>query len=509
MMNGIGIGTSGGLINNLNSSRQKSSKAMNDISSGIKINSAKDDPAGLVISSKMYSQLTGMARAYQNTQEAYNVFSIAEGGLSGISSALSQMRSLTVAAGNTGVSGDSQIDALQSQMNGLLSSVNHISSTTNYGSKGLLNGTQSLPPDTVAIGSGDPANILNLQASDIELYTEASGQSSVAVSYSGDAADQAEKASVQTSFGGGSTTLTADQAFTVTGANGASDFSFAAGTSIEDMVSSINARTDETGVEAYAIDGSSEVRLASVEYGSSQSVTVEQTTGDAFAAAGDTVNDTGQDLTVTVDGEEFTGDGLSVEVDTGSISGTLQFNPAEDGAVETGVAQGGYDQDTLADADSSRRIAIEDAGGGVQLQLGEGAQGSDRDSVNLPDASLTNLGRVTVDGQEYSLNDLFSGGSASLANNPDIAQQVVEQAINDVATMRADLGAYQSNALTATANNLEVAMENVTAANSAITDSDIAKSVTEMTSAQILEKAGIFGIQQVNEMNALRLSLLP
>ena len=57
--------------------------------------------------------------------------------------------------------------------------------------------------------------------------------------------------------------------------------------------------------------------------------------------------------------------GLSVEVDTGSISGTLQFNPAEDGAVETGVAQGGYGQDTLADANSSRRIAIEDAGGGI------------------------------------------------------------------------------------------------------------------------------------------------
>ena len=46
----------------------------------------------------------------------------------------------------------------------------------------------------------------------------------------------------------------------------------------------------------------------------------------------------------------------------------------------------------------------------LQLQLGEGAQGSDRDSVNLPDASLTNLGRVTVDGQEYSLNDLFLWG---------------------------------------------------------------------------------------------------
>ena len=509
MLNGIGSGLTGGIINNLSRSSQKSSQAMSNISSGIKLNYAKNDPSGLVISSKMYSQLSGMARAYQNTQEAYNMFAIAEGGLSGITSALSQMKNLTVAAGNTGVNGEGQVSALQAQMNGLLSGIDHIASSTNYGSKSLLNGTQSLPPDTIAEGSGDPANILNLQASDVDLYTEATGQNSVAVNFSGEAADQAEKAVVETSFGSGSTLLGADQAFTISGAAGSADFSFTAGLSIDDMVSAINARTGDTGVEAYAIDGASEVRLTSAEYGSAQSVTVEQTAGTAFAAEGESVTAAGQDLTVTVDGEEFTGEGLAVTVDTANISGTLQFNAPEEGAAETGVAQSGYAEDTMTDAATARRVTLEDAGGGIQLQLGEGAQGSDRDSPNLPNASLYNLGRVTVGGEEYSLQDLFSGGRASLAENPDIAQRVVEQAVQDVASMRADIGAYQSNALTATSNNLEVAMENITAANSAITDTDIARSVTEMTSAQILEKTGIFGIQQVNQMNALKLSLLP
>ncbi len=509
MLNGINSGAANNFISNLNKSNKQASKAMTNISSGVKINTAKDNPAGLVISSKMYSQLSGMARAYQNTQEAYNMFSIAEGGLSGISSALGQMKNLTVAAGNTGVNGKGQTGAYQAQMNNLLATVNHITSSTNYGSKSLLNGTQSLPADSVSLQSGDPANILNMQASDVELTTQASGQGSVAVSYSGDVADQAEKANVSTSFGGGSTTLTADQQFSVTGVNGQVDFSFAAGTTIDDMVSAINARSEDTGVEAYATDSSSEVRLASLEYGSAQSVQVDQTTGDAFAAAGSSVSDAGQDLTVTVDGEQFTGQGLSVEVETANISGTLEFNAPEAGATETGVAQSGYDQDTLVEADQSRRIALEDSSGGIQLQLGEGAQGSDRDNVSLPDASLYNLGRVTVDGEEYSLQDLFSGGSAALDRNPDIAQMVVNQAIDDVSSMRADIGAYQSNTLSATANNLEVAMENITASNSAITDTDIAKSVTEMTSAQIREKASIFGIQKVNEMNALRLSLLP
>ncbi len=201
MLNGIGSSGVGSILNNLNKSSEKSSKAMSNISSGVRINTAKDDPAGMVISTQMYSQLTGMARAYQNTQEAYNMFSIAEGGLSGISAMLSQMKNLTVAAGNTGVSGEGQIGALQEQMNGLLSSVNTVASTTNYGSKSLLNGTQSLPPDTIAVSSGDPANILDLQASDIELTTEASGQGGVAVSFSGDTADQAEKAVLETSFG--------------------------------------------------------------------------------------------------------------------------------------------------------------------------------------------------------------------------------------------------------------------------------------------------------------------
>ncbi len=303
--------------------------------------------------------------------------------------------------------------------------------------------------------------------------------------------------------------MTADQAFTLTGADGSYDFSFAAGTSIDDMVAAINEQTEATGVEAVATDAASEVRLVSADYGSAASVAVEQVTGDAFAAAGSSASDTGQDLTVTVDGEEFTGDGLSVSVETANISGTLEFNPTADGAAETGVAQSGYSADSLVDATTSRRITLEEVGGGVQLQLGGGAEGSERDSINLPDATLANLGRITVDGEEYSLQDLFSGGSAALATNPDIAQQVVEQAIQDVAGMRADLGAYQSNALSATANSLEVAMENITAANSAISDTDIARSVTEMTTAQIREQAGIFGVQQVNEMNALRLSLLP
>lgn len=361
------------------------------------------------------------------------------------------------------------------------------------------------------LSGAQQGQIVDMAAS--EFTSGASGAGAgLNVGFSGNAEDQAEKAYVETDFGAGNSTLQTDQEFTVTGNNGSETFSFAAGTSIEDMADVINQSTSRTGVSAYATDDGSELRLTSQDYGSDQSVRVSQTTGDAFAAAGSDVSDTGQDVTVNINGESVTGRGLEVDFNSGDYSGTLSFSAGEsstdyDSAV-TSVAQLDYSRDNLTDATTARSSEISTSRGGMQLQLGEGAGGQNRQDFSLPDASLSSLGRITVDGQDYSMQDLFSGGSAALAENPEIAMQVIDQAIEDVSSMRADIGAYQANTLSATTAELEIAAENILATESGISSADMAEQITAMTSNQIMQKVNISVLQKANSSMGNMLKLL-
>ncbi len=479
-------------------STRKVNSALQKLSSGFRVNQAKDGPAALVISELLRSQTSGLQQAVQNTQEANNVLSIAEGGLSEMSSMLTRMRQLAVHASNSGITSSAQISADQAEMNGMLSAISRLANTTSFGSQQLLNGSQS-----IVFSASDADGILDLAGSNISEVADISGQT-VNLDYSGNVADQAEKAYLETNLGGGPA-LAQDQSFTITGNQGNFDFNFTAGTSITDMADIINNRSDTTGVTAYAINGGTELRLVSNEYGADATVSVQQTQGTAFAAVGQTVTDQGQNATLTVAGEQMQTSGLNLEVESQGFAGTFAFNADNAGA--TTIAQTGYDQDVLTDATAARSATISDIKGGMRFQLGGGAGTQNRDIFSLGSAQPANLGQVSVNGQNYSLNDLFSGGSASLANNPDIAMRVIDQAIQDVSSQRAKIGAYQANTLQTNANALGIAIENMTATESAIRDTDMAAQITQFIQAQLQQKAGIMGVQSanVNAQNVLKL----
>jgi flagellin len=470
--------------NNLNTANQKISSAFAKLSSGLKINQAKDGPAALIISELLRSQTGGIEQSIRNTQEASNVLGIAEGALNEVSSMLSKMRELALHAANSGVTSSSQVSADQAELNGMLSSIANVASTTKFSDQMLLNGAQS-----INFTASDPANLLDLGGSQISGVADIAGQQ-FDVSYSGNTADQAEKAYVESNFGGG-TTLASAQEFTLTGTNGSFDFNIAAGTDITDMADIINGRSDRTGVTAYAINGGTELRLVSNDYGSEQSVKIEQATGGGFAADGTSAVDYGQDATLNVNGQAVKSDGLKLEVEDNSFSATLKLE-------ETAAAQTGYDQDVLANASTATTATIGDVKGGMRFQLGAGAGTQNRDIFGIQSFSPDNLGKVTVDGKSYSLSDLMSGGEASLAVNPDVALQIIDQAVQDVAGGRARIGAYQANTLQSNINSLNVAMENTVATESAIRDADVAKEITSLVNAQILEKAALMGVQSSN-----------
>ncbi|MCX7934475.1 MAG: flagellin [Planctomycetota bacterium] len=475
-----------------NQAQRNLSDALQRLSSGFKVNQAREGPAALIISEFLRSQMGGIERSMRNTQEANNVLAIAEGALSQISDQLTQMRELALHALNSGVTSPSQVSADQAQINANLNTISRIANNTRYSDQNLLNGGKS-----IAFAADDAAGLLDLTSTRLQEIAARQGQN-ISIAFAGGASQQAEKAYVETNLGGG-TALTNGQRLVVSGNRGAVEFSFAAGTAIADMAAAINARAAQTGVTAYAIRGGTELRLVSAEYGAEQWVRVEQKEGSAFAAAGNVVTDRGQNATITVAGQTLQTNGLRLEAEVPGAKGVFVFNAGSPAA--TTIAQTGYDQDTLTDATAGRSAVLRDFQGGMQLQLGETAGNQSRTVFGLNSMDLSNLGRVTAAGRAYSLADLQSGGAASLANNPEMALRVIDQAIADVASERARIGAYQANALS-------VAFENVMATESAIRDADMAEEVANFVREQILAKSGLMAVQSANSNRQHILKLL-
>jgi flagellin len=474
------------------------SSALQKLSSGLKVNQAADNPAALVISELLRSQLGGLQRSIQNTQEANNVLSIAEGGLSEVSDQLRSMRELAIQALNSGVTSKDQVSADQAQMNANLGTISRIANSTSYSDQNLLNGAKG-----ITFAANDAGNILNLGATQINQVPDIAGQK-VAVQFAGGAANQAEKAYLQTNLGGG-TTLASNQQFTVTGVQGTMQFQFSAGTSVSDMAATINQRAGNTGVSAYSINGDTELRLVSQDYGADQTVRVQQTVGNAFAAAGATAQDAGQNATLQVNGQQAQTEGLKLQAEEGGFSAILAFQEGKPAA--TTIAQTGYDQTALTNAATAQTATLGNFQGGMRLQLGETAGSQSRGVFGINSMDPANLGRVSVGGRSYSMADLQSGGGASLANNPEVAIKVIDQAIADVAGQRGRIGAYQANTLQTNASALSVALENVTATESGIRDTDMAEEVTNYIREQLLEKTALMGVQSsnINAQNVMKL----
>ena len=485
----------------LQQAAKQKNKAMESLSSGLRINQGKDDPAGLLISELLRSQIGGYDRALRNTQETNNAMSIAEGGLSSVSSMLNRMRGLAIHSLNSGITSDMQVQADQMEMNSALSTISRVVSTTNYAGTNLLDGNRDFTFETQ-----DSGGIIDAGASRVSSVTGTAARE-VDISFAGGQAAQAEKAYVEADFG--ATALQDMQEFTVTGSDGARTFSFAANTTIEEMANQINNSAGSTGVNAYALrdegTGATSLRLVSSEYGSTAAVKVDQITGDGFAAQGRSVLDFGQDATLSVNGEDITTDGLTARVTGGGVTARIAF---EEGSPDNAtIAQTGYDQDTLTDATAAQDASMTDIRGGMQLQLGEGGGGQNRETVSLGNFSPGQLGQVEYNGETYSINDLYGGGAASLANNPELALQIIDQAIADVSSGRADIGAYQANTLDTNANNLMVAIENTMATESGIRDADMAEMMTSLVKNQLLENASLRGLQgmQMQASNVLQL----
>jgi flagellin len=452
-------------IHRLNKNQGDLAMRLQRLSSGLKINSGKDAPAGLIASETLRSEINGINQAIDNSSRAGNVINTAEGALGEVSALLLEVQTLTNQAANSGALSPEEISANQLQVDAILNSINRAANTTQFNGVKLLNG--SLDYTTSGLNASD-IDVAQINAAKIP----DNGTVNIAVQVTG-SAQLGSIAYAASGIGGSPTTIE------VAGNLGTEQLSFAASAHNSAIMVAINQLKNSTGVSA-AMSGAA-LKLTSTAYGSSQFVSVKTITG-TFANG----KDFGADAQVNVNGSSAEVSGLVASVRTGDLDLSLTL-------------------DSAFGTQTATTTTFNITGGGAKFQLGSEVNRQGQVQIGIGAVATTKLG----DQVSGFLSSIGSGGGNSLVSGNSIqAQKILSTAIRQVATLRGRLGAFQKDILETNVNSLSVALENVTASESAIRDADFASETAAMTRAQILVQATTSVLAQANASPQNVLSLL-
>jgi flagellin len=270
--------------------------------------------------------------------------------------------------------------------------------------------------------------------------------------------------------------------FELSGTDGAEVFQFGAGTSITQLRDGINLVSNATGVEA-TINGTT-LELRSVAYGSEAFVDIELIEEEAggtirTALGGTTARDTGTDIVAAVNGISANGSGNRISINTATL-----------------------DLSTTIATDFTGSVAFTITGGGAMFQLGPDVVANQQVRIGITSVNTARLG-----GPSGLLYQLAKGGDADLTTSPTLAADIVEEAIDQVTTLRGRLGAFQRTLLETNKNALNDTLVNLTDAESSIRDADFAAETAALTRAQILVQSGttVLSIANQNPQNVLAL----
>jgi flagellin len=453
-------------MHRLNKNNSDLATRLQRLSSGLKINTGKDAPAALIASETLRSEINGINQAIDNSTRATNVINTAEGALSEVSALLLEVQSLTNEAANSGALSPDEIKANQLQVDAILNSINRIANTTQFNGVKLLNGSLDYQTSGISDAAIDVAQINAAKLPD-------NGYTTITVEVTG----SAQLGEVQFA---GTTVGTSAVTIEVAGVAGTEQLSFAANTATSAVAFAVNQLTDATGVSA-VVSGST-LRMTSTAYGASQFVSVKTIAG-SFTDG----KDFGQNASVNINGSQAEVDGLVASVRTGNLDMTL--------TLDANFAQ------TISSAGTSFNVI----GGGAKFQIGSEVNRQGQINIGITSVSTAKLGNDVVG----FLSSIGSGGDNSLVSGNTIqSQKVLSAAIRQVATLRGRLGALQKNVLETNVNSLSIALENVTASESAIRDADFASETAALTRSQILVQANTSVLAQANSAPQNVLALL-
>lgn len=476
-------------VSSINAQRQltKSTKsldtAMARLSSGLRINTSADDAAGLAISTGITSQTNGLTQAARNANDGLSVVGTAEGALQTQTTILQRIRTLAVQAANDINSGDDRA-AIQDEIDAQIAELTRLGNTTTFNGINLLDGSFSnkqlqvgaYANQTIAMSLGD------FRATGLGSIATTSGLVAVAGS--------AQLGSVSTA--------TATTAMSINGvAISASTVSDGVSTALSAnsaiaKANQINSYTGQTGITAKA------------------NATVATGTAAVAVMAGTVAADT-----FTINGTNVMTAGLSWAASDANGVMAQRINMFSSKTGVTATETGGILTLTAADG---RNIDVVGAGAfaaGAVSRITTATYGSsitltgDQD-INLSGTAAgfaswgylaTQLNAAVDTAKRVSAVDVTTQSNATLGI------QIIDSALKQVSDAEASLGAL-SNRLTNTISNIEIANENLSAANSRIMDTDFASETANMTRAQIIQQSSVAVLTQANSRPQIALTLL-
>ncbi|PSV01508.1 flagellin [Photobacterium kishitanii] len=512
---------------NLNNASSSVADSMQKLSSGLRINSAKDDAAGMQISNRLTNQTNGLNVAMRNANDGVSMAQTAEGAMSESTTIMERMRELALQSAN-GSNSDKDREAMQKEMGDLQSEMNRIADTTSFGGQSLLDGSFGSKSFQIGANSNETQS---LELMDVSAHA-------VGRSYTGVAAGAANaettidggtgtgNGSVSLSLGGNDHTVDVTRDMTaedlqnkLNNLGGASNISVtekSAGVAAKEAVQATQTVDITTANEMTLKVGAHDVTIAAnaTDQDVADAITAKlQTVTDAGAAPG--ANQAAKDAAKAIEG-------VTADVVDGKVA--LTGNSAGDDLTLKATFKSGVDAtaDNVSFGGATAVAGTDTSGSGtakaVDGDATNGAIATDEVAATF-DISLANA-KFDTGVTSYNLNgagEEFVGATVTTESvaSLDLSTQegaqnaidVLDSAMEQVDEKRAEIGAFQ-NRMSHTMSNLANINENVNASNSRIKDVDFASETINMTKGQILQQAGTSILAQAKQIPQAALSLL-
>jgi flagellin len=460
-------------LRNLNATDSRQARSFEKLATGLRIVRPQDDPTGLAVSESLRAQTRALKQVTENARSAEHLMNTADAALSNVSDILNNVRRSVLAAMNDSMPPEA-ISSEQDFIDEAIETLGRFASTTRFGDIPLLDGRAGFEMESI----DTQIRAINAEEVRFNPVTEVT-DFSVGVTTS------ATQASLSFSAGvtGG------DAMIEIQGPDGTATVHLADGTPASGVATAINSLREFTGIFS-----SGTTDISTEEYGSDATIRIRNISGSGTVGPlppGGVTTAQGVDVEATFMGESFTGKGNRLSLDTEGFRGTVELMP-----------------DTPSGTDYTFSIRRS----GLLLQMGIEANFESQLTVGISSINPDHLGiaAITIGGEEIEglLSSLHTGGGNDLVTNPENALRILDRAMRQISEIRGSLGSVSQHILQPTQRFNEVAIENLTAAESSLRDLDFAAESAEMARNQILFQAGTSVLASASTLPQTILELL-
>ena len=484
---------------NLTMSQSALQTSLQRLSSGLRINSAKDDAAGLAITERFSTQIRGLNQAVRNANDGISLAQTAEGALAEVSNNLQRIRELAVQSANATNSASDRA-ALQSEVDQRIAEITRIGNQTEFNGLKLLNGSFTSQSFQVGANAGQTITVASL----VDARAASLG-SNVLV------ADGSVTGNVVTgSATNNGITAETDLTISTTNASGStlttSAISYAANSGANVIAGAINSAGASVGVTATA---SNSATLSGLSAAGTVTFTLNTQTDNGngtFNAVSANISAVISDqndlsaLVSAINGVAST-TGITAEFTTAGNKSSITLTTLDGRNIGIGTfanSTGGNDSISFSGT------TLTEGGTTAAVKTGTISLSSNRGQISTANAEADVFASAGTNNSSFTS---LSAASVTTASGAQAALAVVDAALSQINASRADLGAYQ-NRFESTISNLTTTAENLTASRSRIQDADFAAETASLTRAQILQQAGVAMLAQANQLPNTVLSLL-